>query len=603
MDDFKNSDALCFGGITGGDDFVNQEQLKKENEEMEKNQESIIDVQCEEVEDQEIKTCEKNQLVKLEESTVLMDLYTNNEFDMFKGYSLVPKKDREYLKEHAPDYQERFVNRSFFRSEFEMRYGVLSDAEHPTVDSKYWQAIGEQAVHVQEYVSLEFEQKKSMVDMELLQAKIDELEYKLTEDFEHDFDRKKIEAKLNKKKIELQEKNYGLILQRKTARERMKEIKNWDIIISELKPQVKHGTDDFEKHHSERYIRRYGQRLQNLNLLGEGDKEHVVKHFSSFSQAPENKEIAQKYVDNYRRMNQQLPNNQVKTLPGRHEEKKSLPSPVQSESVPLSGSSPSVPLPTTANQSSNLEQPKETSQIDFTSKKEMMEKDPITGKFFNRRVRKILIATPHRTKDDPNVTNFFKMQTPAAFDVMIESPYGFTVPDARNFIVDKAIKEGFDYIFFVDDDVLIPRNALIQLVHHKADIVGGFYYRKYFPLESCGMHVDNENRPVPIEDFKIGDVIHNTLVLPSGCTLINVDLFKKMESPWYRTCTINNKPTITEDTYLCQKVRDLGMDIITDLGIQCLHIDKQGGKIFGHPEIVDQEKNQVYQQYREYFAI
>jgi len=596
------------------DNFVDQKQPKKENKEMEKdqkNKENIIDVQCEEVMDKkeikEVKECSapshtETNLVKLEEATVLMDLYTNNEFDMFKGYSLVPKRDREYLKEHAPDYQERFVNRSFFRSDFEMRYGVLSEAEHPTVDSKYWQAIGEQAVHVQEYVSLEFEQKKSMVDMELLQAKIDELEYKLTEDFEHDFDRKKIEAKLSKKQIELQEKNYGLILQRKTAKERMKEIKNWDIIIAELKPQVKHGTDDFEKHHPERYIRRYGQRLQNLNLLGEGDKEHVVKHFSSFAQAPENKEIAQKYVDNYRRVNQQLPNNQVKTLPGRYEEKKSLPSPVQSKNVPLNESSPSLPL-SANNQSSNLEQPKETSQIDFTSKKEMMEKDPITGKFFNRRVRKILIATPHRIKDDPNVTNFFKMQTPAAFDVMIEQPYGFTVPDARNFIVDKAIKEEFDYIFFVDDDVLIPRNALVQLIHHKTDIVGGFYYRKYFPLESCGMHIDGENRPVPIEDFKIGDVIHNTLVLPSGCTLINVDLFKKMEAPWYRTCTINNKPTITEDTYLCQRIRDLDMDIITDLGVQCIHVNKENGVLYGHENIVNQEKNQVYENYREYFAI
>lgn len=550
----------------------------------------FIDVQCEEIVNKEENN--KNNSIKLKESTVLMDLYTNNKFDMFKGYDLIPKEDIEYLKEHAPDYQKRFVNRSFFRSDFEMRYGVLSDSEHPTVDSKYWQAIGEQAVHVQEYVSLEFEQKKSMADMELLQAKIDELEYKLNEDFEHDFDRKKIEAKLAKKQIELQEKNYSLILQRKTAKERMKEIRNWDKIIAELEPNVVHGTDDFEKHHPERYIKRYGQRLENLNLLSEDDKEHVVKHFSSFAQAPENKKIAQKYIDNYQKKNNQLPNSQLKSLPGNYTENKSLPSHVNEDAYPPD----------------SMKKNKETCHIDFKSKKEMMEKDPITKKFFNRKVRKILIATPHRENPeesniDNNVTNFFKLQTPAAFDVLIEQPYGFSVPDARNFIVNKAIKEGFDYIFFVDDDVLIPRNALVKLIHHNADIVGGFYYRKYFPLESCGMHVDEEDCPVPIDNFKIGDIINNTLVLPSGCTLIKTDVFKNMESPWYRTCTINNRPTITEDTYLCQKARDLGYDIITDLGIQCLHIDKQGGTIYGHPEIVDQNKNQVYENYREYFSI
>lgn len=564
------------------------EDLKKVLE-TQKKEDNVIDVPCEEVVDK--KEIIEASPIKLEETTVLMDLYTNDKYNMFNGYSLIPKKDRDYLKEHAPDYQERFINRSFFRSDFEMRYGVLSKAEHPTVDSQYWQAIGEQAVHVQEYVSLEFEQKKSVADIELLQAKIDELEYKLTGDFEHEFNRNKIKAKLIKKQIELQEKNYGLILQRKTAKERMKEIKNWDIIIAELKPKVKHGTDDFEKHHAERYIKRYGQRLQNINLLGSEEKEHVVKHFMSFAQAPENKEIAQKYIEGYQRNNQhRLPNNQIKTLPGRHEEKKYLP-----ETVPEKKCNSYI--------ESNIEQPKETCQIDFKSKKDMMEKDPITQKFFNRKVRRILIATPHRVKEDLNVTNFFKLQSPAAFDVMIEQPYGFTVPDARNFIVNKAIKEGFDYIFFVDDDVLIPRNSLVKLIHHKADIVGGFYYRKYFPLESCGMHVDSEDRPVPIEGFKIGDIIHNTLVLPSGCTLISVDLFKKMEVPFYRTCTINNKPTITEDTYICQKIRDLGHDIVTDTSIQCIHVSKENGVLYGHENIVNQEKNQVYMNWREYFSI
>jgi hypothetical protein len=232
-----------------------------------------------------------------------------------------------------------------------------------------------------------------------------------------------------------------------------------------------------------------------------------------------------------------------------------------------------------------------------------MEKEPITQKFFNRKVRKILVATPHRTKDDPNVTNFFKMQSPAAFDVILEQPYGFKVPDARNFIVNKAIEENFDYIFFVDDDVLIPRNSLVKLIHHKADIVGGFYYRKYYPLESVGMHVDKDDCPVPIENFEIGDIIHNTLVLPSGITLIKTDVFKKINAPWYKTCTIQNRPTITEDTFICQIIRDLGYDIITDTGVQGIHIDKTTGRLFGHSEIVNEKKNQVYESWREYFAI
>lgn len=496
-------------------------------------------------------------------------LYESGKLDNLKKLNLVKPEDIQFMCDHADQFQDRFAKRSFFRSEFEMRYGVLSESEHPTPDSKYWQAIGEQAVHVEEFTNLGFHSKKLMADIELIKIQIEEIEYKLNEAvFVNDFERRKLEVKLDKKKTELQEKEFSLIQQRKTAKERMKEIKNWEKIIAELEPQVKHGLEDWEAHHPERYMKRYGQRLLQMNLLDGENKEHVVKNFLSFAQAPENREIATDYLKSYQQM--ALPNQQ----------QQSLPAPTNRTMLPN-------------------QQP--SNQIDYVSKDEMMEKDPITQKFFNRKVKKILIATPHRVETDKNVTNFHNMQTPAAFDVCLRQPFGLSVADARNLMVKQAIDEEFDYLFFVDDDVLIPRNALVQLIHHKADIAGGFYYRKYFPLESCGMHVDEENVPSVIENFKFGDIIHNTLVLPSGCTLIKVSLLKEIEAPWYRTCTVNNRPAITEDTYLCQKIRDLGHDIITDLGVQCIHIDKERGIFYAHPEIV--KDNQIIPQFRDYFAI
>ena len=115
------------------------------------------------------------------------------------------------------------------------------------------------------------------------------------------------------------------------------------------------------------------------------------------------------------------------------------------------------------------------------------------------------------------------------------------------------------------------------------------------------MHLDKEGFPCSIE-YKIGDVIHNTLVLPSGCTLIKVETLKKIEFPWYKTVGVAGRPAITSDTYLCQKMRDLGVDIVTDTGVQCLHIDREKGIIYGHPDIVDFEKNTVREEWRDYFA-
>lgn len=520
---------------------------------------------------EEIKNENMKNEIEIIEKPISINMYTDDKLDILKGSELINPDDINYLLEHKEEFQERFIKRSFFRSKFEMEYAVLSNSEHPTPDSKYWQAIGEQAVHVQEVLSLDFEYKKTMADIEYTQAQIEDLEYQLNQDFEHDFDRKKIEAKLKKKCIQLKEKEFSLVLQKKTAKERIKEIKNWTDIIKELEPQVKYGFDDFEKHHAERYIMRYGQRLQNLNLLKPEDREHVIKNFISFAQAPENQEMARKYLP---------------------------------DGIQLPG------LPKTENQKQIEEDLKEIglNESNFSSKDEMMEKDPVTQNFFNRRIRRILVATPHRTDPkenviDRNVTNFHLLQVPAAFDVQIEEPFGLSVSDARNFIINKAIKEEYDYIFFVDDDVLIPRNTLVKLMYHKTDIVGGFYYRKYFPLESVGMHVDKDDYPVPIENFEIGDLIHNTLVLPSGITLIKTKIFKEMDPPWYKTCSVKNRISITEDTYVCQRIRDLGYDIITDTGIQGIHIDKMTGVLYGHPEIVNADKNQVYQQWRDHFAI
>jgi len=139
----------------------------------------------------------------------------------------------------------------------------------------------------------------------------------------------------------------------------------------------------------------------------------------------------------------------------------------------------------------------------------------------------------------------------------------------------------------------------------KVGMAGGFYYKKYLPLESVGMHVNEKDQPIPIDDYVIGDIIHNTLVLPSGCALIRVDMLKELDVPWYKTITVNDRPTLTEDSYLCSKLQqsNLGYDVITDTGLQCIHVDYTKGLFYGHPDIIDYEKNEIKGKYRDYFAI
>jgi len=454
--------------------------------------------------------------------------------EIFKTEGLVKKEDYEFLNKHKEDFEKRFATRALFRSKAEMLGSVLNDAVHPTADSKYWQSIGEQNVHLTELANLHYEIKKQRADNEYLEAEIEEIEHNLKG--AKGFEKKKLQATLNKKSAELEQSRFGLAQSNKMAQERIREIKHWEEIIQDLVPQLEYGTEDFELHHPKRYYLRYKNKVDNLQLADPSERKGFVDQFESFAHLYNDKQLPQ------------------------------------------------------------------SASVDFATIEELQKADKIADGYFSQKVKKILIGAPHRRKEDGNATNFNSMQTPAGFTVHIEQPFGYKVADAQNLIIEKAIEGGYDYVFFVEDDNIIPRDALVRLIHHKADVVGGLYYRKYLPLETAGMHYDKDGSPSSIE-FEIGDVIHDTLVLPMGCTLIKTSVFEKMEKPYFKEATINGRPALTSDTYFCQRCRDIGVDIITDTSVQVLHVDKHNGKLFGHQSIIDYDNNWIKPEFRDYFAI
>lgn len=494
--------------------------------------------------------------------TVTTDTFSNKALisgiDVLRGTELIKPEDFEFLTQHVGQYEKRFRTRAIYRSKTEMIAGVLNDNEHPTVDSKYWQAIGEQNVHLTELINLSYESKKIEADNDLLTAEIEELEEQLKSCM-NSIEIKKLSAKIKRKRVELAQSQFGMTQQQKTAQERLREVKHWDEIIEQLEPNLEFGSEDFEIHHPKRYFLRYQGRMNNFDKLEPSAKESVLSHYQSFTK---------------------MMNDGGSPLPIEMSMKNPV---IENKNIP-----PGLG---------------ESMDVNYSTLEEVYEKDPIAKKYFDHKVRKILVAAPHRNEKDGNVTNFFMMQTPAGFTCEITEPFGYSVADAQNYVVKKAIDGNFDYVFFVEDDNLIPRNALVQLIHHNTDMVGGLYYRKYLPLETAGMHYDKDGCPSSIDNYEIGDIIDDTLVLCSGCTLIKVETLKKIEFPWYKSINVANRPALTSDTYICQKMREIGAKIVTDTGVQCLHIDRTKGILYGHPDIIDFEKNEIKPEWREYFAV
>ena len=488
-------------------------------------------------------------------------LFTNK-LDVLRNVDLISDKDVNFLIEHRENFEKRFRTRSLFRSKFEMEAAVLRDDEHPTPDSKYWQAIGEEIVQLQELITLSYESGKLEADGDLLAVEIEQMEAKLedldgvADESSKGFEKRRLAIRTKKKKIEYEQIQFNLTMQRKVAKERMREIVTWEGIIAGIEPNLKHGSEDFELHHPERYLQRYQSRMNHLEILSGEEKENVMSHFQSFKDHPDN-------------------------------------GPDRKRILPASGVQ-------------QLSQPKDSSRKEYRNEDEMLASEPVVKQFFKRETNKILVGTPHRIKEDQNASNLSLVQAPAGMSMLLEEPFGFAVADARNFCVNKAIEWGFEYLFFVDDDVIIPKNALVTLMehlHNGYDVASGFYYRKYKPLESAPMVEDKKGRPGRVE-FEIGDLIENPLVFCSGCTLYKVDAFRRIENPWYKDIFMDGRVQVTEDTYFCQQLRNLKdppVKTVLDTNVQCLHVDKAKGILYGHPDIV--EDNVVLEKYRDGFAL
>ncbi len=96
------------------------------------------------------------------------------------------------------------------------------------------------------------------------------------------------------------------------------------------------------------------------------------------------------------------------------------------------------------------------------------------------------------------VDGLFKMTRPCLTSLLIIERQ--SVDAARNYLVEMAIKLGVDYLFFADDDGVLPPDTLVKLLEDDKDIVGA-------PMMTRNPREDGNHALCCFEkyDFNIGD--------------------------------------------------------------------------------------------------
>lgn len=152
------------------------------------------------------------------------------------------------------------------------------------------------------------------------------------------------------------------------------------------------------------------------------------------------------------------------------------------------------------------------------------------------------------------------------------------INQCRDSIVKVAIQRNADYIFWVDDDMVIPPDALTKLLAHNKDICSGLYFGRgnFKPLL---FDVDvKRNKDNLIESFDITqrlDYQDNSLEkvggVGFGCCLTKVGgVLDKMLEEW-GTCFdfIQGKG---EDLSFAVRCEDMGFETWVDTSVKCGHI-------------------------------
>src|SRR6266540_1786297 len=194
----------------------------------------------------------------------------------------------------------------------------------------------------------------------------------------------------------------------------------------------------------------------------------------------------------------------------------------------------------------------------------------------------------------PELPFAFKACTPPMnMNTVMFETRGKPIDEARNWFAQKAIENKAKYMFFWDEDVLIPAHALRELMyiaenHPKVGVIGGIYCLKSERPEPL---VFKGNGNGPCWDWKVGEVFECTAI-GMGCTLIRTDIFKDIEFPWFRSVDdlspyLDNIPSgevWTEDLYFCRKVHDTKKwKIVAHGQLLCPHIDVRTGRQFNLP--------------------
>ncbi len=151
-----------------------------------------------------------------------------------------------------------------------------------------------------------------------------------------------------------------------------------------------------------------------------------------------------------------------------------------------------------------------------------------------------------------------------------------TIIHNRQVIIDRALEKKYDFVFFLDTDVLPPEDVVARLVAQKKDIITGVYVGmmkvqgriRVTPVLYDFSQKKDYFRPIPLNAI-FDDEVREIAASGFGCVLIARHVFEKVKIRY------NKELGSGEDIPFCRDARELhGLKTFVDTSIKCTHMQK-----------------------------
>ena len=145
------------------------------------------------------------------------------------------------------------------------------------------------------------------------------------------------------------------------------------------------------------------------------------------------------------------------------------------------------------------------------------------------------------------------------------------IEEMRNSLVRDAMQSNCTHIIMMDVDQVYPVDTVTKLLAHKLPVVGCQIHRRYPPFDPL-MLKGELGKYQTIKEWE-PDSLVEVDATGTGCLLFDMDVFRKMPAPWFRSRKHNGKP-VGEDIGFCSDLRAAGYRIFVDTSIKVPHLSQ-----------------------------